>query len=124
MIWDTKLYVVGQDGEGLREITETGELVNGCSWICIRTLAWSPDGAQILLSSEVHGTYTVDARDFTVRKMSASTGYATWSPDSSRIAMLSEDPNAVLTSMQKDGSDVRVLVRTNEGGQLVPGNQG
>ena len=118
-VWDTKLYVVGADGEGLNEIPGTGELLASSY---VDGLEWSPDGAEILLGTRSQGIYSISIENFEIRKIAEGSGFAAWSPDSSRIALLSENPDAILTSMQRDGSDVRVLARADENGRLVPAN--
>ena len=124
-IWDTKLYIVGRDGDGLQEIPVTSELVSGCAWVCTRALEWSPDGTEILLGTRSQGVYSIRVEDFEIRKVAeTSADSVAWSPDGSRIALLSENPDAVLMSMQRDGADVRVLARTDEDGRLVPGAPG
>ena len=128
-VWDTKLYIIGRDGEGLLEIPGTSELVNqglckGNRGPCVNSLEWSPDGAEILLSLNSYGIYIISVEDFEIRKVSERQGYAAWSPGGSRIAVSGRDYDAVLVSMLKDGSDVRVLVRIDEDGLLAPGNPG
>ena len=115
--WDTKLYIVGRDGDGLQEIPGSSEAVSGLGGIA--NLEWSPDGAEILIASG--GVFLINTEDFELRKV-AGQGIATWSPDGSRIAVFSEARDDWLVSMQKDGSDVRVLMRLDEDGRLVAGN--
>lgn len=117
VIWDTKLYIVGWDGGDLHEIPWNDEE----PLFRVNSLKWSPDGTEILLGTSSRGVYSISLEDFEMRKISEESGYATWSPDGSRIALLSVDFNT-LVSMQRDGSGVRVLARIDEDGRLAPGN--
>ena len=117
--WDTKLYKIGRNGDGLQEIPGSSEVVSGLGGI--GSLEWSPDGANILLATG--SVYLINIDGSEIHRL-ASGNYASWSSDGSRIAVISTDPNAVLRSMLKDGSDVRVLARINEDGRLAAGNPG
>ena len=113
-----RLYIVDQDGEGLEEIPIAGELVRGG----VNSLEWSPDGSEILISS-IGGVFLINTEDFEIRRiLDRSDVYAAWSPDGSRIAVFSQGRDDWLVSMQKDGSDVRVLMRLDEDGRVVAGN--
>ena len=74
VVWDTKLYIIGRDGEGLQEIPEASELLSDdryCSWLlCTESLQWSPDGAEILLGTRSRGIYSVGIEDFEIRRVS------------------------------------------------------
>ena len=116
--WVFRVYIVGRDGDGLQEIPIASELVS----VGVNSLEWSPDGSEILLSS-IGGVFLIDTEDFEIRKiLDRSDVYAAWSPDGSRIAVFSQGRDDWLVSMQKDGSDVRVLMRLDEDGRVVAGN--
>ena len=113
-----KLLTIGADGSGLSEVADVPE--NG------RSLSWSPDGSQIMYVSTANDLYLVEMDGSEVLNL-GSRVYASWSPDGSRIAVAElripfvSDPanKAVLYTMASDGSDRQVLVRRNEGGNLV-----
>ena len=109
-----------------------------------RNISWSPDGSEIATESfivKVDGSSVIDSR--------SPGGFASWSPDGSRIAINaqpategrllydldelddieltiestpSNGPGVVLYTMNKDGTDRRILVEQNEDGSLSPGN--
>ena len=105
-------------------------------------LSWSPDGSKILFSTleEWHltahwkpggETYVVNADGTLVLRDTRKGPYASWSPDGSRIASLGphgeyefEERHSYvfLSTMASDGSDVRLLLRINEDGRLIPEN--
>ncbi len=89
-------------------------------------LDWSPDGTRVLVSHSDprHGfIYVVDPHSG-LWSMVSMGGNASWSPDGARIAKFSTDPPAprsherhvtILSTMSSDGTDVRVLARTDYG---------
>ena len=109
-----------------------------------RNISWSPDGLEIATESfivKVDGYSVIDPR--------SPGGFASWSPDGSRIVINaqpategsllydldelddiertikstpSNGPGVVLYTMNKDGTDRRILVEQNEDGSLFAGN--
>ena len=88
-------------------------------------LSWSPDGSQIMLSNGKGIVYLVQAdgsgdrlfSDVEVKGLGSFN--ATWSPDGSRIAVgMPGGSGVVLATVNPDGSDVRVLARRGENGEL------
>ena len=103
------LYSINADGSDLRVVAD---LPAGFPY----DLEWSRDDATILVSGNT--VFLVDADGSGVRAPIAS-NYGSWSPDNSRIAVLSvilprRDENVVLSTVAPDGTDRRVLVRFRE----------
>ena len=103
------LYSVNADGSDLRVVADLP------AWFPY-DLEWSRDDATILVSGNT--VFLVDADGSGVRAPIAS-NYGSWSPDNSRIAVLSvilprRDENVVLSTVAPDGTDRRVLVRFRE----------
>ena len=78
----------------------------------IQAVAWSPEGTHILFSCDP-GVCVVDVDGNIVGQSSIDLGRAaaaSWSPDGSRIAVLShtELGRTVLYTMDRDGSDVHI----------------
>ena len=115
------LYVVGRDGDGLRAIPGASEFVSRK----VNSLEWSPDGAEILLSSSgagaTGGIFLINTEDFEIRKiLDMSEGYAAQSPDGSRIAVYDGDfTDKLIYTVAWDGSDARILVEQAGDGSLV-----
>ncbi len=124
-----KLYAIAPDGSGLREVSDPGwEFFLGRE--VASSLSWSPDGNSILFSlaertNWLKGTtYVVNADGSGLREVRRGL-YVSWSPDGSRIAVVQEDwedPDILFTTAL-DGSDLRVLVRRDEDGDLVAANR-
>ena len=111
------VYAIRPDGTGLRLIIP----VAGVSQV-----RWSPDGTGVLLLGD---TVSVVAPDGSGLQQIAGQTYvaATWSPDGSRIALLTykgspphwqrgcyRSPGEIVT-MARDGTDLRVLVSWEDG---------
>ena len=113
------LYTIGRDGTGLREvvvIVDTGMHSLPASFLYGEVL-WSPDGSQILISLG-RSLYLVNADGSDLHVVADET-YASWSPDSSRIAIVTPYESDIgLYTMAPDGSGVRVLVRRGDDGAL------
>ena len=90
------------------------------------TLSWSPDGTALLFTSEHMQGHVVSVEDGSVLA-DIGPGWAAWSPDGARIAVVTslsvhrarnssgDDPawHEVLYTVARDGTDKRVLVRGN-----------
>ena len=130
---EMKIYVADTDSSRSIELPVGG-----------RNISWSPDGLEIATESfivKVDGSSFADPR--------SPGGFASWSPDGSRIAINSQPategrllydlddldnieltiestpsngPGVVLYTMNKDGTDRRILVEQNEDGSLSAGN--
>jgi Tol biopolymer transport system component len=104
------IAVIRTDGTGFRNLTRSRD-VN--EWGPV----WSPDGRQIVYSSDENGVpqlFVMDADGSNIRHLSDTWGeYPAWSPDSSRIAFASStggttpfgDPDYDVFVMNADGSD-------------------
>ena len=116
--WIDKLYVIGPDGSGLREVVE---MVNYLTLNPSPT--WSPDGTRLLFplrpfrfrnDASKQSIFVVGADGSGPRSVGKG-AYASWSPDGSRIAILNlyheEDKAVFLSTVAPDGSDSRVVVR-------------
>ena len=85
----------------------------------IDTVAWSPDGARILVSSNPgHPAFVVTLLTGETTELGIGTVLeAAWSPDGSRIAVLAQqDPSGALTvaTTAASGTDVRVLAEDED----------
>ena len=121
-----KLYTVRPDGSELTQILgpDQGFLGLGHSGV----LSWSPDGTRILLSRTrytVLGPLSIINADGTDWEVIGGIGaHAAWSPDGKKIATLNDleytesDPSIFLSTINRDGTDLQVLVRIDEEGNL------
>ena len=89
-------------------------------------LSWSPNGSQIMVSNGRGIVYLVQAdgsdlslfSDIDVFEFRDGL-YAAWSPDGSRVAVgMPGGSGVVLATVAPDGSDVRVLARRGEDGEV------
>ena len=100
-----------------------------------QVLSWSPDGAQILMShSNSENSYfappsIINADGTNPSEVGGHGTQAVWSPDGSKIAQLRHknpyapgDPSIFLSTINRDGTDLQVLVRIDEEGNLTAGN--
>ena len=141
---DVVLYTVKPDGSDLQAITKITDRETfwdsrrSFSYlIWVNTLAWSPEGSHILFSCEAR-ICVVDLDGVAVGEspfkealweppvgglwnLHRPEAAAAWSPDGSSIAVRvlidsGQDPGnkPVVYTMDPDGSNVRVLVRTNK----------
>ena len=128
----TKLYTIDPDGSGLRAMTD--EAVSSPK--SNADLSWSPDGSSLLFPLEgTKAVHVIKADGSDIRTIRAPGSDiprfggrfgTSWSPDGSRIAMAHVDWNAtdILSTVAPDGSDLRVLVKSDEDGNLVSVNDG
>ena len=125
------LFVVNPDGSGLRKIADIDpDSIQQWKWNPFPDLSWSPDGSEILLQEYPFIRVKVDGSSYDEggEPYAVFTGpedwyiaHASWSPDGSRIAITVEElygpaPNegdAILLTMARDGSDMRVLARAS-----------
>jgi Tol biopolymer transport system component len=118
------LYTIRPDGSGLSAAAFTPIGTN----TEVHSLSWSPNGADILFT--IIDTYRPRRDlDLYVAKADGSGlhtigvgSYASWSPDGSRITVITEFSDAYLATMAPDGSDVQILVRKDEDGDLKAEN--
>ena len=122
------LYTMNPDGSDQREILS----FDWDDYAWYDTLAWSPDGTEILYGSSSsrsdRSIVVVTVESSEVRTVGEFPGSrqrtAAWSPDGRRIAFYvnfgvgiwvdPEEANVVLLTVARDGSDRRILVRENE----------
>jgi len=105
-----EVYVSAVDGAGARRLTTNQEFE--------ADLAWSPDGAHLLVKSSRDGNdeiYLLDRRGDVQRNLTnapASDGGPSWSPDGRTIVFHSNrDGETRLYVMDADGANVRALPR-------------
>ena len=117
-----KLYTVRADGAELEDIVDPEQRFPGLGHSGV--ISWSPDGEKLLLSSTEYpglvsvATVKVDGTDW--REIGEDGRHAIWSPDGSRIAQLgSIDDRVQLSMINRDGTDLQVLVRIDEEGNLA-----
>ena len=128
------LAVDGSDTQFIATITTREELRGG--WepyrSSIHTVAWSPDGTQLLYSCDV-GICLVNVEDGEVTEMEGigrdwpGPHFAAWSPDGARIAIYMPanyygGELVELFTVAPDGTDRRDLIRADRDGNLVPAN--
>ena len=127
------LFVVNPDGSGLRKLADLDPAsMQERSWYGDPHLSWSPDGSVILLQDYpfilVKADGPVDPEGGSPYAVFAGPeawviAYASWAPDGSKIAIAVEQtdeygPNygdAILLTMARDGSGMRVLVGLKRG---------
>lgn len=116
----TAVHIIEANGSGLRTVAEFGTHTFESS------LSWSPSGTEILftvghgyghLYIEDGSVYVVNVGSGTYRQIGKGP-HASWSPDGSRIVMFNEPSSDYIFTTAPDGSDVRVLVRKDSGGDL------
>ena len=111
------VYTIDADGSNLRAVSELGDRAYPYS------LSWSPDGTDILFTFRSGGdAYVGSANNADYREVGKGTS-SFWSPDGSRIAVMTRlDPESprsdYLYTVAPDGSDVRILVVSDDDGDL------
>ncbi len=112
---EIKLHTISPDGSDLRTVAEGSafdfDLSFGLNHGFVRSLFWSPNGTELLFASS-SGVYIASADVGGYRKIGEG-GYASWSPDGSRIAVAHHEYNGAihdLSTMAPDGSDVQILL--------------
>jgi Tol biopolymer transport system component len=106
----TDLYVIGMDGSGLRQLTDSVESEFYPTW--------SPDGDQIAFmrfGGSVTTIYRMDANGENIRVLPEHETFHSnpvWSPDGKQIASFSaQDDEQGISVMEADGRNERLLVR-------------
>ena len=122
-----KLYTVRPDGSELTQILGPDDGLGpfGRFVLEIFVLSWSPDGTGVLVPRDVSYGHlsAVDPDGSNRRRVGASGAVGVWSPDGSRIAQYRDaDSRIYLSTVNPDGSDLRVLVRIDGDGNLTAGN--
>ena len=104
---------------------DSGELNTVVDVPVTGALSWSPDGSQIMLAKAIGTVYLVQTDGSDIRLFSdvevrgLGSFNATWSPDGSRVAVgMPGGSGVVLATVAPDGSDVRVLARRGEDGEV------
>lgn len=126
-----KLYIINRDGSELHEVVklENSKLSGTAYGQTLPSVFWSHNGSHIMFSWG--GTlYFVNADGSDLHSTDVG-DYFSPSPDGSRIAVVTASApylpplktDVVLYSMAWDGTDVQVLVRTNENGLLEAVNR-
>ena len=123
----TALYAIRPDGSGLRTVARIGatgypaDPTDPLTRLYQNiTLAWSPDGSHILFTMQDGNVYVANADGSGYRRIGGGS-QASWSPDGSRIAVIDTSADSesyqgnYLYTMAPDGSDLRVLVRQEDG---------
>ena len=103
------LYTVHPDGSQQERMVQSSIVRH--RWT--DTLSWSPDGSAILFGDHVFPTDGSAGW-----QLPRTDEYTAWSPDGSRIAVVGGD-DAVLYTIETDGTDGRVLVERHENGELI-----
>ena len=111
-------YVMRRDGTELRQIVE----------VAGPYLTWSPDGSEILFIGggmvKVVGVDNGELRKLDLSDPDVQPLRAAWSSDGSRIAVLGASADrSVLFTMDRDGTDQRILVREGVDGRLRASNR-
>ena len=111
------VYTIDADGSNLRAVSALGEGAYP------HGLSWSPDGTDILFTFHSGGdAYVGSANNADYREVGKGSS-SFWSPDGSRIVVMkSLDPESprgdYLYTVAPDGSDVRILVVSDDDGDL------
>ncbi len=134
---DVALFTLAADGSDtqfIATITTREKLERG--WepyrSSIHTVAWSPDGTQLLYSCDV-GVCVVNIENGQVIELEDRLGgwpgphFAAWSPDGARIAIYMPanyygGELVELFTVAPDGTDRRDLIRADRDGNLTPAN--
>ncbi len=121
------VYTVRPDGTDLKQVLAS----QGENWI-VSHLSWSSDGLELLIGSDSH--FYIARRDGSNAQrieladtLAKAWRVGAWSPDDARIALYvpgywdANIPPEIYT-VNRDGSGLRLLVRADDDGNLVPAN--
>ncbi len=125
----TKLYTIGRDGSGLREVADpmADPTVSTIGEPYTGNVSWSPDGSQILFHLAVPQRYSgwrswrtlylVNANGSGFRVLGEGLPHGVLSPDGTRMATaVPYGSDIVLYTTALDRSDARVMARRGESG--------
>ena len=112
------VYTVSPDGTDLRKVSDASPV--------FYSLSWSPNATDILFTTNTNsrrkwreeGDVYIAKADGSGSRLLGTGTYASWSPDGSRIAVITEFSDSYLYTMAPDGSDVWVLARREDDGDL------
>ena len=117
------LHTVEVDGTGVREIVTLGDLA-------VAEVSWSPRGSEFLVMGSARGSvYGVVIGNDGTKLHEFNKGYAKWSPDGERIAVVwhrgamrdePEQGEVLLYTIAPDGSDRRDLVIASQDYERLP----
>ena len=126
------LRTINPDGSGLREVSNI-DLVS-IIWHSWGRHFWSPDGSEIRYGG--YPVFSANSDGSAVQlfggRFQATALAAAWSPNSSRVAVSvahtvnapDSDREVVLFSMERDGSDKRILLRAIQGEDELQSGEG
>ena len=111
------------DGSDLRQVWSSVPVSDSKS---VSQVSWSPDGSELLFVAD--GVYIVNPDGGGLRELLAPSNQeialAAWSPGGSRIAIYTilagYGSAAYLATMNRDGTDFRVLAEADRNGELQP----
>ena len=116
---NTNLYTVHFDGSDLHKVSDLGFYSGG--FLPDKSLSWSPDGTRLLFvvgqpsNNKNRGNiFILDADGGRPHKIAQGT-FASWSPDSSRIAVYKRGSSDILITITPNGLDKRLVVGTEDG---------
>ena len=119
------VYTVRPDGTELRQRWSSGPDVPSA---LISQLKWSPDGSELLFVAD-DGVYVVSLDGTGLLKLAFSSNkwptLGAWSPDGSQIVIYypgNQRLGGRLLRMDRDGTDLRVLLEGDAGGKLLAWN--
>ena len=124
---EARLYTVRPDGSELTQILGPDDGLGPFTVFIWENavLSWSPDGTGVLIPADASDGHlsVVDPDGSNRRRVGASGAVGIWSPDGSRIAQYRDaDSRIYLSTVNPDGSDLRVLLWIDEEGNLTAGN--
>ena len=120
---EARFYTVRPDGSELTQILGPDDGLGPFTVFIWENavLSWSPDGTGVLIPADASDGHlsVVDPDGSNRRRVGASGAVGIWSPDGSRIAQYRDaDSRIYLSTVNPDGSDLRVLLWIDEEGNL------
>ena len=120
---DQTIYTVQPDGSELQPRVELTVAASGGS---LKGLSWSPKDPELLftrgLNRNMGEVNIADLHSGEIRKI-VDGSYASWSPDGSRIAVLSASSEDYLFTVDPEGKNRLVLLTINEDLELKTANE-